>query len=82
MGRFNAHEQEIVKALIETKAVDFQALGNAVAKFGASAAMTQDGEDFFCGTMRRFIRFFRIRDVAGGIEQLAELQQLTREVKG
>jgi hypothetical protein len=82
MAQFNANEQEIVKVLIETKAVDFQAIGNALAKHGASATLTFSGEDIFCGTMRRFVRVFRIRDQVAGLEQLAELQRLSGEIKG
>lgn len=82
MARFNANEQEIVKALIETKAVDFQSMGTAIAKFGAAAAVSLDYEDVFCGTMRRFIRVFRLRDDIASLEGLAELQKVSREVGG
>ena len=81
MPRFSAAEQEIVKALIETKAVDFQAIGHAFAAHGESATLTLSGEDFFCGTMRRFIRLFRLNDVGNVVEQIGELQQLKGEVQ-
>jgi hypothetical protein len=79
---FKAQEQEIVKALIDTKAVNFEAIGAAVAKFGASATLALDGEDWFCGTMRRFIRLFRITDQPAPLETLAELQQIAKQIKG
>jgi hypothetical protein len=80
--KFSAAEQEIVKALIDTKAINFEAIGAAVAKHGASATLTLDGEDVFCGTMRRFTKVYRIRDEANPIEQLAELRQIAGELKG
>jgi hypothetical protein len=82
MPGFTAKEHEIVKALIETKAVDFAALGQVFAEHGASASMTLSGEDFFCGTVRRFIRAFKLNDVGNPVEQLSALQQLKSEVQG
>lgn len=52
-------DREVVAALIETKAVDFEAIGNTLAAFGPTLALDGDFEDGFCGTMRYFIRVFR-----------------------
>lgn len=79
---FSATEQEIVKALIDTKAVNFEALGAAFAKHGAAATFALSGEDFFCGTVRRFIRVFRIVDQTASLEQIAELRNIGSEIKG
>jgi len=81
MPRFSAAEQEIVKALIDTKAVDFHAIGQAFAAHGASATLALSGEDVFCGTMRRFIRVYRLNDPVNVVEQLGELQQLRGEMQ-
>ncbi len=40
----NELEQEVVDALIESKAIDFEAVASLVAKFGARAA--QSGSEF------------------------------------
>jgi hypothetical protein len=40
------------------------------------------GGDFFCGTVRRFIRVYRFNDPSVPIEQLGELQQLKSEIAG
>jgi len=80
--RFSALEQKLVTALIDTKAVDFQAIGKAFAEHGASATLGLDGEDWFCGTMRRFIRLYRINDPGIPVEQLGELQQMNSEIGG
>jgi hypothetical protein len=81
MPQFSANDQEIVKALIETKAVDFQAIGQAFAEHGARATLTLTGEDLFCATMRRFIRVHRLADTVNVLEQLGELQQLRGEMQ-
>jgi len=54
----SGREREIVTALIETKAVDFEAIGKVLAKFGPTMALDMDFEDGFCGTMRYFTRVY------------------------
>ena len=72
-------EREVIGSLIETKAVDFEALGAAIAKFGPQIAMYPDDDDWFCGTMKWFIRFYRLPDPRGPIFAMQDLSQL-REV--
>jgi hypothetical protein len=48
--------REVVAALIETKAVDFEAIGSALASFGPTLALDWDYEDPFCGVNRHFVR--------------------------
>lgn len=67
--------QQIVKKLIDSKAVDFGAIGKAVAELGPSLAMADEPWENFCGTMRVFIRVYRIREVATPVENLAELSK-------
>jgi hypothetical protein len=64
---------EVVKALLDAKAVDFQAIGAVVAKYGATAAMTLDYEDVFCGTMRGFVHLVRIPTPGSSVENLPSL---------
>jgi len=77
-----ATEQEIAKALIESKGVDFEKIGAVIGKFGAAAALAADGDEIWCGTMRVLVRVLRIRDPLGPVEQLSELQQLGQSVRG
>jgi hypothetical protein len=79
---FSEAERQIVTALIETNAVNFEALGAVLAKNGASATLNMDGEDWFCGTMRRFIRVFRLADNITSLEDLANLSRVNREMQG
>jgi hypothetical protein len=55
----NDREREVVKTLTETKAVDFDAIGRALAQFGPTAALDFDYEPVFCGTMRYFVHVYR-----------------------
>jgi hypothetical protein len=50
--------QEVVKRFLDTKAVDFTAIGKAVSELGPTAALSDDPWDLFCGTMRRFVRVY------------------------
>jgi hypothetical protein len=48
-------EREIVETLVQTKAVNFEAIGQALAKYGPTMALELDYEEGFCGTMRFFV---------------------------
>jgi len=48
-------EREIVETLVETKAVNFEAIGHALAKYGPTMALELDYEEGFCGTMRHYV---------------------------
>jgi hypothetical protein len=78
---------EVASHLIETKAVDFQAIGAALAKFGPSLALADEpGENFFCGTGRNY--FLRVFVLSGGghgpvLEEFsADLGTLTDDLTG
>ena len=75
-------EREIVKTLVDTKAVNFDALGSALAKFGPTAALNLEGEDFFCGTMRRFVHVFRVRDPGVNVMDIEGLRGVSGELGG
>jgi hypothetical protein len=53
-------ERGIVQTLTETKAVDFDAIGRALAQFGPTAALDFDYEPVFCGTMRYYVHVFQV----------------------
>ena len=77
-------DREFVQTLLDSKAVNFDAIGAAIAKFGPSIALTADGEDNFCWTMRRFIIFYRRPDpFTTRLEELAALRaEVGPEIQG
>ena len=68
--------KEITKRVIESKAVNFDALGQAVAELGPQLAMMDDPWENFCGTMRYFIRVFRLPPIGPRIPELDRLEKL------
>ena len=77
------NHQEIVKKLIDTKAVDFKAIGAAFAEVGPALSMADEPWEGFCGTMRIFIRVFIIHGPTfGGVEGLGDLRNVAGEMKG
>jgi hypothetical protein len=73
------NHQEIVRAVLDAKAVDFAALGKLVAQLGPAMALADDPWEDFCGTMRGFIRVYRLNPQIGQVSTVADLAQL-REV--
>ncbi|MFE0462249.1 hypothetical protein ACFW1A_23655 [Kitasatospora sp. NPDC058965] len=68
----------IVTSLLDTKAVDFTAIGNALAKFGPALALS--GEDGFCGTGQHFVRVFRPSTSGGPLDSAAQLRAVGQEL--
>ena len=74
-------DREIVNTLLETNAVNFDAIGSALAKFGPRAAVSFEGEDIFCLTMKVFLRVFRpipyrtSFPIGGEFEELGKLRE-------
>jgi hypothetical protein len=79
-GELTGVDREIVNTLLDTKAVDFQALGQAIAAFGPrSVLMDDDGWIRFCGNDLRIFRWPRPRL---GLEELVVLRELARDIPG
>jgi len=57
-GRVN--HQDVVKRLLDSKAVDFAAIGKAVTEMGPSMALADEPWEGICGTMRYFIHLYRL----------------------
>jgi hypothetical protein len=76
-------DRELVAELIDSGAVNFEAIGAAVAKFGPSAALDGWGDDWFCGTMRLFIRLYRLPGPLGPLGDLGALrEEIGQELRG
>lgn len=74
------NHQEIVKTLLDTKAVDFAAIGKFVAEKGPSIAVADEPWEGFCGTMRYFIHVYRIHNPGVTVENLGELAGAARQL--
>lgn len=72
------NHQEIVKQLLESKAVNFDAIGASVAQLGPGLALADEPWESFCGTMRIFIRVFILnpRVPGGPLEDLSQLHDV------
>jgi hypothetical protein len=78
MTRVN--HQDVVRKLLDKKAIDFAAIGNAVAEFGPAIAVADEPWEGFCGTMRYFIHVYRITNPGNPVENLAGLANATQEI--
>lgn len=76
-------DREIVQDLLDSGAVNFQAIGATVSKFGPSVALDGWGDDWFCGTMRMFIRLYRLPGPIGPLGDIGVLrEQIGPELRG
>jgi hypothetical protein len=73
--------KDTVKKLLEAKTVDFAAIGKQVAELGPSLALSEEPGDFFCGTNRFFIHFYRVFNPGTPVENLGELGQATAGIR-
>jgi len=79
------NHQEIVKKLLDSKAIDFGAVGKAVTELGPAMSLADEPWEGFCGTMRGFVRVYIIN--SGGnlgerVESLSGLRGVAGELKG
>lgn len=65
--------KQLVKKLLDSKAVDFSAIGKVVSELGPSLSLAEEPGDFFCGTNRIFIHIYRVFNPGLPVENLAEL---------
>jgi hypothetical protein len=77
-----ANHQDLVKKLLDTKSVDFAAIGKVVAEVGPALSLADEPWEGFCGTMRYFVRIFIINPFPGPVENLPGLRAAAGELKG
>jgi hypothetical protein len=79
--------QDTVKAVLDSKAVDFAAVGKVVAQVGPSLSLADEPWETFCGTMRLFLRIFILNPPIGfppqwnSIADLAQLREIAGELR-
>ena len=72
---------EVVKKLIDNKAVNFDVIGKIVAELGPTLALSDDPWENFCGTMKMFIHLYR-RPFHGPYLPIENLENLRNETGG
>ena len=70
------NSKEISQFVLDSKVVNFEALGQTVAKLGPELAMLDDPWENFCGTMKYFIRIYRLPPIGPRVPELEGLEQL------
>jgi hypothetical protein len=79
-------DRQIVQTLLDTKAVNFEALGKAIAQFGAASIMDDDdGWIRWCGNDMRIYRWprqFDLEDLVALREIVVELNQFKNVIAG
>jgi len=85
MARRVSH-QDIVQQVLDTKAVDFAAIGKLVSQVGPTLSVADEPWEGFCGTMRMFIRIFILNPPWpppwGPFADLGQLRNIAGELKG
>lgn len=81
MGNLDQHRQ-VVKQLLDTKAVDFAAVGKAVSELGPSLSLAEEPGDFFCGTNRIFVHIYRVVNPGTPVDTLGALSASAGELRG
>jgi hypothetical protein len=80
------NHQEIVKTVLDSKAVDFAAVGRLMAEVGPGLALADEPWESFCGTMRMFIRIFILNPpgfpYGNAFGEFGQLRDVAGELKG
>lgn len=77
------NHQEVVDALLESNAINFEAIGSTIAKLGPQLAASDEPWESFCLTMRMMIWMYRIPGPRGPIlGDLAALRDESSELRG
>ncbi len=80
MPNSEQHKQ-LVKKLLDAKAVDFAAVGKVLAEVGPSLSLAEEPGDWFCGTNRIFFHCYRVFNPGGPVEDLGELAANVAELR-
>jgi hypothetical protein len=75
------NKHEIVRRALDSKVVDFNAIGKLVAEIGPSLAMADEPWETFCGTMRTFIHLYRLPQGNSPLENLGKLAEVGQELR-
>lgn len=76
-------QKEVTKSILEAKIINYEALGQTISKLGPSLALRDDPWETFCGTMKFYIRIFRLPPIGprlDGLERLEKLENLGNQL--
>ncbi|WP_117880518.1 hypothetical protein [Aureibaculum luteum] len=68
--------KDVAKQVLGSKIVNYEALGKTIAKLGPELALMDDPWENFCGTMRYYIRIFRLAPFGSNVQELDRLERL------
>ena len=68
------NNKDIVKKLIESKAIDFAAIAKVMAEVGPALAASEEPGDHFCGTGPHVIHLYRLFNNATVVEETQSLR--------
>lgn len=68
--------KEITRSILDAKIVNYEALGKTFSNLGPSLALRDDPWETFCGTMKFYIRIFRLPPIGPGAHALEGLEKL------
>lgn len=68
--------KSVSKFILNSKIVNYEALGNTITKLGPQLALMDDQWENFCGTMRYYIRVFRLPPFGSRVQELDRLEKL------
>ena len=81
-GLIGDSHNPVIQNLVDAGAVDFNAIGRAVAEIGPTVgALRASGEDWFCKFYHSFIHIYILRKVAT-LAELASLREMGTELGG
>jgi hypothetical protein len=75
------NKHDIVKKLLDSKAVDFNSIGKMVAEIGPSLSLADEPWEGFCATMRTFVHLYRLPGVNSPLENINTLGQVAGELR-
>jgi hypothetical protein len=75
VGQIHAVDRQIVETLLETKAINFEAIGHTIAKVGPASVFLDDGWERWCGSDLRIYKWPRR---GFDLEDLATLGDIAR----
>jgi len=81
---FGLTRQEVAATLLDSGAVNFEAIGSVLAQHGADIArhgLADDPGDAFCGVNRVFVHLYKVGGPVNVVNDLGALSQVSSELR-